>query len=69
LQRLTVSANNIRTRQLTTKMEKEMLSRVWRMYRQEALGRLAMPAQGYNPEAGMTQDLTRTSLSGVAARI
>jgi hypothetical protein len=69
LQRLTVSANNIRTRQLTTKMEKEMLSRVWRMYRQEALGRLAIPAQGYNPEAGMTQDLTRTSLSGVAARI
>jgi hypothetical protein len=46
LQRLTVSANNIRTRQLTTKMEKEMLSRVWRMYRQEALGRLAIPAQG-----------------------
>jgi hypothetical protein len=46
LQRLTVSANNIRTRQLTTKMEKEVLSRVWRMYRQEALGRLAIPAQG-----------------------
>jgi len=69
LQRLTVSANNIRTRQLTTKMEKEVLTRIWRMYRQEALGRLAIPAQGYNPEAGMTQDLTRTSLSGVAARI
>jgi hypothetical protein len=46
LQRLTASANNIRTQQLTTKMEKEMLSRVWRIYRQEALGRLAIPAQG-----------------------
>jgi len=46
LQRLTASANNITTHQLTTKKEKETLSRVWRMYRQEALGRLAMPAQG-----------------------
>jgi len=27
-------------------MEKEVLSRVWRIYRQEALGRLAIPAQG-----------------------
>jgi len=27
-------------------MEKEVLARIWRMYRQEALGRLAMPAQG-----------------------
>jgi hypothetical protein len=25
---------------------KEILSRIWRIYRQEALGRLAMPAQG-----------------------
>jgi hypothetical protein len=46
LQRLTASANIITTHQLTTKKEKETLSRVWRMYRQEALGRLAMPAQG-----------------------
>jgi hypothetical protein len=46
LQRLTVSANNIASFQLTARMEKEVLSRVWRIYRQEALGRLAMPAQG-----------------------
>jgi hypothetical protein len=45
LQRLTTSTKNIRTRQITARMEKETLSRVWRMYRQEALGRLAMPAQ------------------------
>jgi hypothetical protein len=46
LQRLTASANNIRTRQITMKMEKEVLVRVWGIYRWEALGRLAMPAQG-----------------------
>jgi hypothetical protein len=46
LQRLTASANNITTHQLTARMEKETLSRVWRIYRQEALGRLAIPAQG-----------------------
>jgi hypothetical protein len=46
LQRLTASANNITTHHLTAKKEKEILSRVWRVYRQEALGRLAMPAQG-----------------------
>jgi hypothetical protein len=46
LQRLTASVNNIRTCELTTKMEKETLSRVWRICRQEALGRLATPAQG-----------------------
>ena len=46
LQRLTVSANNTASFQLTARMEKEILSRVWRVYRQEALGRLAMPAQG-----------------------
>jgi hypothetical protein len=46
LQRLTVSANNTTSFQLTARMEKEILSRIWRMYRQEALGRLAMPAQG-----------------------
>jgi hypothetical protein len=46
LQRLTASANNISPLQLTARMEKEMLSRVWRIYRQEALGRLAIPAQG-----------------------
>jgi hypothetical protein len=45
LQRLTASANNITTHHLTAKKEKEILSRVWRIYRQEALGRLAMPAQ------------------------
>jgi hypothetical protein len=46
LQRLTASANNISPLQLTARMEKETLSRVWRIYRQEALGRLAIPAQG-----------------------
>jgi hypothetical protein len=46
LQRLTASTNNTTTFQLTARMEKEMLSRVWRIYRQEALGRLAIPAQG-----------------------
>jgi hypothetical protein len=46
LQRLTASANNITTHHPTAKKEKEILSRVWRVYRQEALGRLAMPAQG-----------------------
>jgi hypothetical protein len=46
LQRLTASINNIPSFQLTARMEKEMLSRIWMIYRQEALGRLAMPAQG-----------------------
>jgi hypothetical protein len=46
LQRLTASANNTTSFQLTARMEKEVLSRVWRMYRQETLGRLAIPAQG-----------------------
>jgi hypothetical protein len=46
LQRLTASANNIRSFQLTARKEKEILSRIWMMYRVEALGRLAMPAQG-----------------------
>jgi len=46
LQRLTASANNIPSLQLTARMEKEMLLRVWMIYRMEALGRLAMPAQG-----------------------
>jgi len=46
LQRLTASANNTALFQLTARMEKGVLSRVWRIYRQEALGRLAIPAQG-----------------------
>jgi len=46
LQRLTASANNTSPPQLTVRMEKEVLLRVWRIYRMEALGRLAMPAQG-----------------------
>jgi hypothetical protein len=46
LQRLTASANNTSPFQLTARMEKEVLLRVWRIYRMEALGRLAMPAQG-----------------------
>jgi hypothetical protein len=39
LERLTASTNNIRTRQITMKMEKEVLARIWRMYRQEVLGK------------------------------
>ena len=46
LQRLTASTNNNTSFQLTAKKEKQMLSKIWRMYRQEALGRLAIPAQG-----------------------
>jgi hypothetical protein len=46
LERLTASANNTTTFQLTAKKEKQMLSKIWRIYRQEALGRLAIPAQG-----------------------
>jgi hypothetical protein len=46
LQRLTASTNNITTHHLTAKKEKETLLRIWRIYRQEALGRLAIPAQG-----------------------
>jgi hypothetical protein len=46
LQRLTASTNNTTTHHLTAKKEKETLSRVWRICRQEALGRLATPAQG-----------------------
>jgi hypothetical protein len=46
LQRLTASANNTASFQLTAKKEKQMLSKIWKIYRQEALGRLAIPAQG-----------------------
>jgi len=46
LQRLTASENNTASFQLTARMEKEILSRIWRTYRMEALGRLAIPAQG-----------------------
>jgi hypothetical protein len=35
LQRLTSSANNIRSLQLTARMEKEMLAKIWKTYRQE----------------------------------
>jgi len=46
LQRLSASANNITSFQLTMKKEKEMLLKIWRTYRMEAMGRLVMPAQG-----------------------
>jgi len=45
LQRLTSSVNNIRAYQLTAKMEKETLARIWRICRQETRERLAIPAQ------------------------
>jgi hypothetical protein len=46
LQRLTASANNTSPPQLTARMEKEVLLKIWTIYRMEVLGRLAMPAQG-----------------------
>lgn len=46
MQRLTASANNIPSFQLTARIEEETLSRLWRTYRMEAMGRLVMPAQG-----------------------
>jgi hypothetical protein len=46
LQRLTSSANNITSLQLTAKMEKQTLHKIWKTYRQETHGRLAIPAQG-----------------------
>jgi hypothetical protein len=46
LQRLTASTNNNTSFRLTAKKEKQMLSKIWRIYRQGALGRLAIPAQG-----------------------
>jgi hypothetical protein len=46
LERLTASVNNTTSFQLTARKEKEVLARIWRIYRQEALGRLAIPAQG-----------------------
>ena len=45
LRRLTASVNNIAAFQLTARLEKQTLYRVWKTYR-EALGRLAVPAQG-----------------------
>ncbi len=45
LQRLTASANNIAPFQLTAKLEKQMLFKVWKKVR-EAQGRLVIPAQG-----------------------
>jgi hypothetical protein len=46
LQRLTSSANNITSLHLTAKTEKQTLHKIWKTYRQEAQGRLAIPAQG-----------------------
>jgi len=46
LQRLTASTNNIRSSQLTARMEKEILTKIWRTYRQETQRMQAIPAQG-----------------------
>ncbi len=46
LQRLTMSAVGVSPTQLTAKLEKEVLKRVWMLLRKEALGRLVVPAQG-----------------------
>jgi hypothetical protein len=49
LQKLTASANNIRTCELTAKKEKEILSRIWRTYRMEALGEAGHTGAGIKP--------------------
>jgi hypothetical protein len=46
LQRLTSSANNVTPLQMTAKTEKQTLHKIWKTYRQETHGRLAIPAQG-----------------------
>ncbi len=46
LQRLTASVNGIRPARLTARLEKLILFKVWMILRQEARGRLAVPAQG-----------------------
>jgi len=46
LQRLTASANGVRPDQLTARLEKQTLFKVWMILRREARGRLAVPAQG-----------------------
>ncbi len=46
LQRLTATTNRIKASQLTAKMERETLAKIWRTCRQETRGRLAIPAQG-----------------------
>jgi len=46
MQRLTSSANNIPSPQLTARMEKQTLYKIWKKYRQETQRRLAIPAQG-----------------------
>jgi hypothetical protein len=46
LQRLTASTNNIQSLRLTARMEKKILTKIWRIYRQETQGRQAIPAQG-----------------------
>jgi hypothetical protein len=46
LQRLTASTNNILSLRLTARLEKEILAKIWRTYRQETQGRLAIAAQG-----------------------
>jgi hypothetical protein len=49
LQRLTASANNTRSLQLNARKEKEMLSRAWMIYRQEALGKAGHAGAGIKP--------------------
>ncbi len=46
LQRLTSSVNSIRVKQLTARLEKQTLYKVWKTYIQETRGRPAIPAQG-----------------------
>jgi len=46
LQRLTTSVNNISLFRLTARLEKQTLHKIWKAYRQETRGRLAIPVQG-----------------------
>ncbi len=46
LQRLTASVNNVPPFQLTARMQKQTLHKIWMRCRQETLVRLAIPAQG-----------------------
>ena len=45
LQRLTTATNSIPSLHLTAKLEKQTLFKVWKTYKEETRGRLAIPAQ------------------------
>jgi hypothetical protein len=49
LQRLTASTNNNTSFRLTAKKEKQMLSKIWRIYRQDAFGEAGHTGAGIKP--------------------